>query len=134
QASIAETLGESPFVGGAFTFAVNHPSWKYRLVESWVKLRCSLFALPYGDQAIFVRRDIFIMLKGYRDIPLMEDVDLIGRMKETGRIAILDRKAFTSARRWAEKGLLKTAVINQITMILYKAGVSPERLFEFYYR
>jgi rSAM/selenodomain-associated transferase 2 len=132
--SIQETFDDSSFAGGAFTFSVDNPSTKYRLLETWVRMRCALFELPFGDQAIFIRRDVFRISGGYRDIPLMEDVDLIKRMKRTGRIAVLDKKAITSDRRWTDKGLLKTASINQITMLLYKLGVSPERLFRLYYR
>jgi len=64
----------------------------------------------------------------------MEDVDLIGRMKKLGRIVLLRNKAVTSGRRWVSKGLAKTAAVNQITMLLYQLGVSPERLARFYYR
>lgn len=132
--SIMETLRKQAFVGGAFTFAIDNHSWKYRIVEAWVKLRCALCKLPYGDQAIFIRKDVFIAMNGYKDIPLMEDVNLIERLRKIGRIKILNKKAFTSERRWTKKGLIKTAFINQITMLLYKLGVSPERLFRFYYR
>jgi len=132
--NILSTFENPSVIGGAFTFAVNNKAWKYRLVEAWVKMRCALFQLPYGDQAIFIRKTFFEMLKGYRDIPIMEDVDLIDRMRKVGKIRILHRKAFTSERRWAIKGLIKTAAVNQILMILYKLGVSPERLSEFYYR
>lgn len=127
-------LEDSSIIGGAFTFSVDSPSWKYRLVEAWVKLRCALCNLPYGDQAIFIRAGIFRQLGGYRDIPLMEDVDLIGRMKKTGRTTILAKKAFTSERRWKGKGVIRTALINQATMMLYKLGASPETLFRLYYR
>jgi hypothetical protein len=64
----------------------------------------------------------------------MEDVDLIGKMSRVGRIALVNKKAFTSERRWVKKGLLRTAVMNQVTMLLYKLGVSPERLYRLYYR
>lgn len=130
---IPESLEEYSVVGGAFTFAVNNPSLKYRLVELWVGLRCALCRLPYGDQAIFIRKDLFIKLNGFRDIPLMEDVELVERMKKAGRITMLNKKAFTSDRRWSSKGLIRTAAINQLTMMLYKFGVSPEKLFRLYY-
>jgi rSAM/selenodomain-associated transferase 2 len=132
--SILSALDDPSVIGGAFTFAVNDHSWKYRLVEAWVKMRCNLFNLPYGDQAVFIKKSTFEMISGYRNIPLMEDVDLIDRMKKAGRISILDKKAFTSERRWKKKGLIKTAAINQITMLLYKLGVSHDRLSRFYYR
>lgn len=132
--SMLESLEEGSVVGGAFTFAVDNPSWQYRLVEAWVQMRCAICRLPYGDQAIFIRRDVFRKLGGYRDIPLMEDVDLVARMKAKGKISILRERAFTAARRWEDKGLIRTALTNQIMMMLYKFGVSPEKLFRLYYR
>jgi len=57
---------------------------KYRAVEQWVKFRCFLFNLPYGDQGIFIRTAVFKKVKGYKNIPLMEDVDLIERVKKLG--------------------------------------------------
>lgn len=132
--SIMETLRKETFIGGAFTFAIDNYAWQYRIIETWVRLRCSLFKLPYGDQAIFVRKNVFTLMRGYKDIPLMEDVDFIKRLRKMGRTIILNKKAFTSERRWENKGLLKTIFINQITMLLYKLGVSPERLFRLYYR
>ena len=132
--AIAGVVKDSSVAGGAFTFAIQNPSKKYRVVEEWVRLRCFLFRLPYGDQGIFVKRDVFHELGGYKNIPLMEDVDLIERMKGQGRIVILDTKALTSERRWGRKGLIYTAVLNQLIMFLYKIGVHPQQLARLYYR
>ena len=71
---------------------------------------------------------------GYKNIPLMEDVDFIGRLKKLGAIVILSKKAITSERRWSKKGPIKTAVINQLIMLLYKLGVNPCLLARIYYR
>ena len=90
--------------------------------------------LPYGDQGIFVRRDVFEKLDGCKDIPLMEDVDLIERMKRLGRIVILEKKAYTSERRWLKKGLLRATALNQLIMFLYRMGISPHKLAKIYYR
>ena len=132
--AIASAVKDSSLAGGAFTFAIKNPAKKYRAVEQWVKFRCLLFRLPYGDQGIFVKRDVFHKLGGYKNIPLMEDVDLIERMKGQGRIVILDTKALTSERRWGRKGLIYTAVLNQLIMFLYKIGVHPQKLARLYYR
>jgi rSAM/selenodomain-associated transferase 2 len=132
--AIEGALKDSAVVGGAFTFAINNPGKKYRMIEEWVKLRCLLFRLPYGDQGIFVKRDIFKEIGGYKNIPLMEDVDLIERMKARGRIAILGTRVLTSERRWLKKGLLYTAAVNQLIMLLYRIGVSPHKLAKIYYR
>lgn len=133
-AEMLSLLEDTSISGGAFTFSIRSLLWKYRFVEGWVKLRCKLCLLPYGDQAIFVKKQAFELMGGYKSIPLMEDVELIERMKDTGQIVILKKKAFTSERRWSNKGLLRTAAINQVTMLLYKFGVSPEKLFRLYYR
>jgi rSAM/selenodomain-associated transferase 2 len=131
---LSAAFDDTAVVGGAFSFCIDNFSPKYRLVEAWVRLRCRIFRLPYGDQAIFIKKDGFQKLGGYKEMPLMEDVDLISRMKNMGRIAILQKKAVTSGRRWISKGLLKTAAINQISMLLYHLGVSPEKLARFYYQ
>lgn len=120
--------------GGAFTFSIQLPAWKYRLVEAWVKLRFKLCSMPYGDQAIFVRKSTFDEIGGYSNIPLMEDVDLIKRLKKLGPIRMLDKKAITSERRWIKKGLIRTMATNQIIMLLYKLGVNPFKLARIYYR
>lgn len=132
--AILSALENNAVAGGAFTFAVRNRSWKYRLLEAWVRMRCVLCKLPYGDQGIFIKKDLFIHINGYREIPLMEDVDLIGRMGKIGRIAIAGKKAFTSDRRWAKKGFIRTAAKNQAIMLLYRLGVRPERLYQLYYR
>ena len=132
--AIASAVKDSSLAGGAFTFAIKNPAKKYRAVEQWVKFRCLLFRLPYGDQAIFVKREVFQKLGGYKNIPLMEDVDLVERMKRLGRIVILETRALTSERRWGRKGLIYTAVLNQWIMFLYKIGVSPQKLARLYYR
>lgn len=131
--AIAGALKDDSVAGGAFTFALHNPGKKYRVVERCVKFRCSLFKLPYGDQGIFIRKSVFEKLGGYENIPIMEDVDLIERMKRLGGIVILEKKAFTSERRWQKKGLLYTAVLNQLIRLLYKMGVSPHKLGRIYY-
>jgi len=133
-AEILSALQDNSISGGAFTFSIHSLLRKYRLVEAWVKLRCKLCSLPYGDQAVFVRKSVFDFMGGYKNIPLMEDVDFIGRLKKLGAIVILSKKAITSERRWSKKGPIKTAVINQLIMLLYKLGVNPCLLARIYYR
>lgn len=133
-AELISLLENNSISGGAFTLGIQSQLWKYRLVEAWVKLRCRLCLLPYGDQAIFVRKSAFDINGGYKSIPLMEDVDFIRRLKKLGNITILNKKATTSDRRWSKKGLIKTAALNQIIMLLYRIGVNPGRLARMYYR
>ncbi|MBI5640893.1 MAG: TIGR04283 family arsenosugar biosynthesis glycosyltransferase [Nitrospirae bacterium] len=131
---LVSVLADSSIAGGAFSFAINSPLRRYRFLEQWVRFRCAVFTLPYGDQGIFVRRDIFDQLGGYKDIPLMEDVDFVGRMKKAGRLVMLKKNAYTSERRWAKKGLVLTALTNHSLLLLYRLGVDPHTLAGIYYR
>jgi rSAM/selenodomain-associated transferase 2 len=132
--ALERTLQDTSVAGGAFTFAIDSPLKRYRAVEQWVKFRCFIFKLPYGDQGIFVRTAVYEKIKGFKNMPIMEDVELIGRLKKQGKISVLGTSAFTSERRWLEKGLLYTAVINQLIMLLYRLGISPKTLAKIYYR
>jgi rSAM/selenodomain-associated transferase 2 len=131
---IASAMEDPSCSGGAFTFAIAHPGRKYRLLEYWVKLRCAVLKLPYGDQGLFIKKDIFEKIGGYKDIPLMEDVDIIERLKKTGTLKISRLKAFTRDRRWAKKGWVRVSLMNHMIMMLYRIGVDPRTLARLYYR
>ena len=88
--------------------------------------------MPYGDQAIFVRRQDFIEIGGYKSMPIMEDYEFIRRLRRKGRIAIADATALTSGRRWLLLGALRTTLINQLVIAGYHFGVAPEKLSKFY--
>ncbi len=129
---IRAVLRGCSIAGGAFTFRIDEDGRHWRLIELWVKARCAIFNLPYGDQGIFLRRETFGMIGGYREIPLMEDVEFVERLKKSGRIVILPKRAYTSARRW-KKGWIRVSLFNQCIMMLYRLGVDPEKLAELYY-
>ena len=113
---------------GCFRFALDSPSPVARLIEIGVRVRVRLFGLPYGDQALFVRREAFAALQGYSDLPIMEDVDLVRRLRETGRLYAASEQAVTSARRWEEDGWLRRTARHLSLIVRYFAGVHPERL------
>ena len=121
-------------VGGAFRFAVDAPGLPFRLLERGVALRCAVFTLPYGDQAIFARRDAYERCGGVPPLPLMEDVAFVRALRCEGALRMLAPRAWTSARRWRRRGVLATSVSNLVTLALYAAGVAPERLARRYYR
>lgn len=118
-------------VGGAFRFTLDSRSWKARLVEAGVRLREILFKLPYGDQAIFVRKRVFDEIGGYPKVPILEDVLFIQKLKALGQILSFSAKAVTSARRWEQNGYVKTTLVNWGTMILWKFGVPLEKIKRF---
>ena len=113
---------------GCFRFALDSAAPAARLIEFGVRLRVRVFALPYGDQALFVRREAFARLGGYGDLPIMEDVDLVMRLRETGRMYVASEEAVTSARRWEEDGWLRRTARHLSLIVRYFAGVHPERL------
>jgi rSAM/selenodomain-associated transferase 2 len=121
-------------VGGSFRFALDSPRRLARWIEWGVKIRVRLFDLAYGDQALFVRRAVFEHLGGYRELPLMEDVEFIRRLRQRGRIAHAAVPALTSARRWERDGWLRRTLENSVLIALFLAGCPPERLARRYHR
>ena len=132
----ADALAALPpeVVGGAFRFAVDSPRPAFRVVERAVRLRLRLFALPYGDQGLFVRREVYARIGGVPHLPLMEDVAFVARLRRAGRLAFPPVRAFTSARRWDRYGVVGTTLRNWSVLALYAAGLSPERLARRYGR
>ncbi|MCE5281048.1 MAG: TIGR04283 family arsenosugar biosynthesis glycosyltransferase [Deltaproteobacteria bacterium] len=130
---IGEVLGNEAFVGGAFDLSIASPRRGFRVIEQVANWRSRLTRIPYGDQAIFIRAADFNALGGFREIPIMEDVDLMRRIKRNrGRIVILREPVRTSARRWEQEGMIYGTLRNWLLITLYLCGVPPERLARFY--
>ncbi len=130
---ISRAMGTGRFVGGAFDLGIGDRGVAFRIIERVASLRSRLTRIPYGDQALFFRRDYFLWIDGYRELPMMEDVDLMRRVKKTGgRICFIDKKVKTSARRWKKEGIATCTIRNWTIMLLYLLGVSPVRLAKWY--
>jgi rSAM/selenodomain-associated transferase 2 len=128
QSAVAGAARHPDAVFGCFRFGLDSPQPMARAIELGVRLRVALFDLPYGDQAIFVRRDAFEAVGGYTALPIMEDVDLVRRLRETGRLWRASNVAVTSARRWERLGWVRVTVQHLKLIVLYFIGVAPERL------
>ncbi|HEY9703421.1 MAG TPA: glycosyltransferase family 2 protein [Allocoleopsis sp.] len=124
---------EKCYIAGAFELKIESNLPGLRFIEMMVKVRSHLLSLPYGDQGIFLRKTTFNQLGGFPEIPIMEDVELILKLKRLGKIKILSECVITSPRRWAKLGVIKTTVINQLIIMGYFGGISPEKL-AFWYR
>lgn len=130
---IREAMKDRTVNAGAFELGIDSDRWCFRLTEAYVRLRTRLTKVPFGDQAIFIRKDFFNTIGRYRLIPLMEDVDLMRRVKGCSRrIAIVPRKVSTSARRWEKEGILFCTIRNFALQLLFLFGVRPERLARWY--
>jgi rSAM/selenodomain-associated transferase 2 len=131
---IGAVMGEHDCVGGSFDLGIGSDRPCFRLIERAANLRSRITRMPYGDQAIFLRRDYFLGLGGCRELPLMEDVDLMRRVRQSGgKIRIISDTVKTSARRWEGEGMLYCTLRNWTLMLLWRMGASPERLARFYH-
>jgi rSAM/selenodomain-associated transferase 2 len=115
-------------VHGCFRFSLDSPSLMARAIESGVSVRVRVLALPYGDQALFVRRDVFESLGGYADLPIMEDVDLVRRLNRRGRLYRSAAPVLTSARRWERDGWIRRTLRHLTLISLYFVGIPPSQL------
>ncbi len=115
-------------VGGCYRLAIDSPRWQARLIERSVRCRVRWLGVVYGDQGLFIRRDLFHAMEGYRAIPVMEDADLVRRMRRHGRLRYSPVGVSVSARRWERDGWTRRTVGNLRILFLYLAGRSPDRL------
>jgi rSAM/selenodomain-associated transferase 2 len=131
--SMLQQLKDPSLACGAFSLGIRHHKKAYRLIEFMANHKSKITRLPYGDQAQFFRKDYFESLGGFADIPLMEDVEIMQRVKKRkDRCKILQEKVFTSARRWEKEGILYCTLRNWTLISLYVLGVSPHLLAKYY--
>ena len=131
--SMKAALKDRQVVGGAFDLSIRSNRLIFKVISKIASLRSRLTRIPYGDQTIFIRKAYFHAIGGYREIPLMEDVELMQRIKRRGdTISILSEKVSTAPRRWEREGIVYCTLRNWIVILLYYFGVSPQRLVHYY--
>ncbi len=129
---IRQRLHDPRVVCGAFRQRIEARGWSYRLLEWGNYRRAKWLRLPYGDQGIFVRRETFIKVGGFPDIPLMEDVALMRRLARHARPVLLPGPLYVDARRWQSAGVIRQTLRNWWLLTAYYCGVSPRRLAKTY--
>ncbi|MBC6480398.1 MAG: TIGR04283 family arsenosugar biosynthesis glycosyltransferase [Hormoscilla sp. GM7CHS1pb] len=129
---VRDCLRKHHVVAGAFRLQIDGDLAGIRLVEMGVNWRSRLLGLPYGDQGIFMPATVFHDIGGFPNLPIMEDVASIRRLQRLGTIAIAPAAVITSGRRWQKLGILKTTWINQLAIVAYFLGVSPDRIRSWY--
>ena len=131
--AILWTLQNNRIVGGAFDLGIRSSKWGYRIIEKVATARSRITRLPYGDQAIFLRSDYLHMIGGFSTIPIMEDVDIMQRIKKRGdAIQIIAKQVQTDPRRWEKEGMVYGTIRNWVLVMLYLMGVSPHKLVRYY--
>ena len=129
---VRRTMNDDTVAGGAFRLRIASPRHALKVVAWGANLRSRLFGLPYGDQALFVRRSAFNTIGGFSPWPLMEDVDLVRRLKRAGRVVLLPDAVVTSARRWEREGIVWTTARNSLLLLGFWLGVPPAWLANWY--
>ncbi|HOQ42587.1 MAG TPA: TIGR04283 family arsenosugar biosynthesis glycosyltransferase [Smithellaceae bacterium] len=130
---ITVACGERGYKTGAFDLAIASGRRIFRLIETMANVRSHLTGIPYGDQGLFFHADYFRALGGFADVPIMEDIEIMRRVKKRGdKILFLKQTVRTSSRRWEKEGVWKCTFRNWLLASLYVLGVTPQKLARFY--
>jgi rSAM/selenodomain-associated transferase 2 len=132
ESLICHALTDPGVVFGAFLLGIHPPRPALEVIAFMANLRSRLFRLPYGDQAIFVRRSAYFLAGGFQDWPIMEDVDLVRRLNHIGGFKLAQGSVHTSARRWQRENLVCTTFRNYSLILRYFMGISPHTLARHY--
>ena len=130
---VKKVLEDKSVVAGAFDLDFDTQRKGLRFIAKVASWRSRKTRLPYGDQAIFIKKEVFDSVGGYADIALMEDVNLMQKLKRQNlKIKIIDKKVITSARKYEKNGIIYNMLRNWILISLYFLGVNPDKLAKFY--
>lgn len=127
---IKTLLAQANTTAGSFSLRFDHPHPLLVLYGRLSRINHILFT--YGDQGLFMKRKVFESIGGFTEIPLMEDVDIQKRLRKVGRFVKVKTPVTTSARRFLSKGIIRQQLLNIGLVLLYHAGVSPEKLERYY--
>jgi len=132
EVEIASVLRDARSVGGAFRLGFDDCSAMARVIAAWANARSMIFNVFLGDQALFVRKDVFLRAGGFRDWNLMEDLEILSRLRHFGRLRLTRAVAVTSARRHVRNGWLRTTGLVWLVTWLYFFGVPVRTLTSLY--
>lgn len=119
-------------IGGGFRWELDGDKWYYPVI-TWISHRKNKIKRNlYGDMGIFVRRDVFETLEGYKEIPLMEEVEFNDRLIHLGNTILFDTPIVSSDRRLLKSGPIRSFIRNSAIKIAYNWGVSAETLAKYY--
>tara|TARA_B100001564_G_C20625101_1_gene664289 strand:- start:614 stop:1285 length:672 start_codon:yes stop_codon:yes gene_type:complete len=117
---------------GYLSIRFNSSELKYRILSYLINLRSKLFHYATGDQVMIIESNFFKRMIGFKEIDLMEDIELTNRMKTFSKPDLLEGLAITSNRRWRKYGYLKTILKMRYIRILYYLGMNDKILSKIY--
>jgi hypothetical protein len=131
---VRKILRDFRFSLGCFRLGFSPTNRALDAIAAWANGRTRIFRLPYGDQGLFCRRDVFEAAGGFARPFLMEDVDFVRACRRHGRLLLLPETLFTSPRRYLDGGILRTSLNNHLTLFAHFLGLSNATLYRRYYR
>src|SRR3972149_9649125 len=127
---IRKRMKDDTVVGGSFYIEFDADNFILRGISFISRFDFRIF--HFGDQGIFVRRDVFQALRGYKEIPIMEDYDFYKRLAGQGKVVLLRMPVISSARRFVKKGVVRQLLINKLVVLSYWAGLDIQTIKRFY--
>ncbi len=129
---LRRVIEEKRWAGGCFSQKIDHTNLIYAYLAWTGNVRAKLKKIFYGDQAIFVRKEIFEKIGGYPPIPILEDVVFSQKLRQAGEVSIQKEKVVSSPRRWEKMGLVATTLLYAKVRRGFARGIAPEKLKEIY--
>ena len=129
-----QRFSASKLVWGRFNVQLNNPAWPYKIISWFINKRSKLTSIATGDQAIFIKRNVFESINGYVEQPLMEDVAISCELKKISAPYCSLSTVTTSARKWEREGIIKTVWLMWKLRAAYALGVCPNKLVKVYYK
>jgi len=129
---IREMMADQNVVGGRFELGLVEAGIGFQLIAYLSTLRSKYLGITYGDQGIFVRRDIFQTVGGYPALELFEDSEFCNAVKKCGKFVMLSAQVCSSTRRWRKWGLVRTVIWMWVLRVLFVCGISDKTLCQWY--
>lgn len=130
--AIERAINNRGFIGGCLTQRIDRDAFIYRLIEKQGNARANRRKIFYGDQGIFVKKDVFERIGGFPEVPIMEDALFTQQLRRMGQTIVLPDRIMVSARRWEKNGVIKTTLFFSLIIMLFRLGAPLRKIKQFY--